>query len=323
MTWLGDNGQRYNEGEPLNWLAEESMPVHDWSHVDANLFHHFHQAWTMNISNALNGGLLPPGYSALVEQHAGAPDVLTLERRSHPRSPSGRTGGAVLEAPPPPDWQVMRSATELSAVRANRITIRHSLGRVVCVMEIVSPGNKSSRAALRQFVEKTVEFLRAGVHVLVVDLFPVSIRDPQGIHKTIWDEIEEQPFQLPPEKPLTLAAYVAAAVNTAYVHPVGVGDVLPDMPAWGSMKTATYRCRWKRPIKRPGQVARPICATRSSGDCHSTRNRVEQRRFIHDCRHRWPSSGNCWIDRSRKVPRGAVRYALGPVPPAGFVRADV
>ena len=30
------------------------MPIHDWSRVDANLFHHFHQAWTMTICNKLN-----------------------------------------------------------------------------------------------------------------------------------------------------------------------------------------------------------------------------------------------------------------------------
>jgi hypothetical protein len=118
-------------------------------------------------------------------------------------------------------------------------------------MEIVSPGNKSSRAALRQFVEMTVEFIRAGVHVLVVDLFPPSVRDPQGIHKAIWDEIEEQPFELPPDKPLTLASYVAAEVKTAYVHPLGIGDVLPDMPAWLDEDSyvpvpleATYQTTW-------------------------------------------------------------------------------
>jgi hypothetical protein len=48
-------------------------------------------------------------------------------------------------------------------------------------LEIVSPGNKSGKAALARFVEKTVDFLEAGVHVLVVDLFPPSVRDPQGI----------------------------------------------------------------------------------------------------------------------------------------------
>ena len=57
---------------------------------------------------------------------------------------------------------------------------------------------------------------------------------------------------MPPGKPLTLAAYVAAAVNTAYVHPVGVGDVLPDMPAWLDEDSyvpvpleATYQATWK------------------------------------------------------------------------------
>ena len=58
------------------------------------------------------------------------------------------------------------------------------------------------------------------------------MRDPHGIHKAIWDEIEEQPFALPPDKPLTLAAYVAGVPKTAYVEPVAVGDVLPDMPAY-------------------------------------------------------------------------------------------
>src|SRR5437868_2765272 len=74
-----------------------AMPVHDWSRVDANLFHDFHQTWTINLRNALNGGLLPKGYSALVEQHAGGvvPDVLALQRRSRPNRPTEPTGGNV------------------------------------------------------------------------------------------------------------------------------------------------------------------------------------------------------------------------------------
>src|SRR5262249_26676305 len=80
-------------------------------------------------------------------------------------------------------------------------------------------------------------FLRQGVHLLVIDLLPPTPRDPQGIHKAIWDEIEEEPFELPPGKPLTLAAYVAGDLltgseTTAYVEPIGAGDMLPDMPAY-------------------------------------------------------------------------------------------
>jgi hypothetical protein len=229
------------------------MPIHDWSRVDANLFHHFHQAWTINISNALNGGLLPKGFSALVEQHAGGlvPDVIALQRRPQPNRPAERTGGTVITATLPRTRHVIRAKEEISAARGNRITIRHPLGQVVCVIEVVSPGNKGSRSALRSFVEKAVDFLRQGVHLLIVDLFPPSARDPQGIHKAIWDEIEEQPFELPPDKPLTLAAYVATLPKTAFVEPVGVGDVLPDMPAYLDPDSyvpvpleATYQATW-------------------------------------------------------------------------------
>src|SRR5579871_6868344 len=197
------------------------MPIHDWSRVDANLFHDFHQTWTINLRNALNGGLLPKGYSALVEQHAAGvvPDVIALQRKPKPNRPTDPTGGTVVTAEPKARY-VIRAEQEVSARRGNRITIRHPLGQVVCVIEIISPGNKGSRSALRSFVEKTVEFLRQGIHVLIVDLFPPSGRDPQGIHKAIWDEIEEVPFELPPDKPLTLAAYVAGEVKTAYVEPV-------------------------------------------------------------------------------------------------------
>jgi hypothetical protein len=229
------------------------MPVHDWTRVDANLFHDFHQTWTIAIRNALNGGLLPKGYSALVEQHAGGvvPDVLALERRTRGNQPPKPAGGAVVTATPPQTRYVLRAEHEVSAARGNRITIRHPLGRVVCIIEIVSPGNKSSRSALRAFVEKSAAFLRQGIHLLTVDLFPPSARDPQGIPKAIWDEIEEQPFELPPDKPLTVAAYFAGVPKTAYVETVAVGDVLPDMAAYLDDDTwvavpleATYQATW-------------------------------------------------------------------------------
>src|SRR5207247_8335338 len=74
--------------------------------------------------------------------------------------------------------------------------------------------------------------LQNGVNLLIVDLFPPGVRDPQGIHKAIWDEIEEAPFDFQPSEPLTLAAYVAGEVKTAHVEPTAVGQVMPDMPAY-------------------------------------------------------------------------------------------
>ena len=206
------------------------MPIHDWTRVRANRFHDFHQSWTIRIKDALNRDLLPDGYVAMAEQITGGPepDVVTL---SLPMKPGdGAAGGRAVADTPPQARHVAQAEATIYARKANRITIRHPDGEVIAVIEIVSPGNKDSRHAVRSFARKAVEFLHAGVHLLIVDLFPPSKRDPQGVHKLIWDRIRDEPFELPPDKPLTLAAYSAGRVITGYVEPVGVGDVLPDMP---------------------------------------------------------------------------------------------
>jgi len=212
------------------------MPVHDWNRVDANLFHHFHQRWTISICDALNEGLLPPGFDALIEQRAARfePDVLAVHTGKDRREPQG---GAITAALPKTRLKFeSEGATQLG--KANRIAIRHQLGEVVCMIELVSPGNKSSKKELTRFVRKTKEFLDAGVNVLVIDLFPPTRLDPGGIHKAIWDKLDgKRPFALPPDEPLTLAAYVAgdrmgSVPIHAYVEPQGVGRPMPDMPAF-------------------------------------------------------------------------------------------
>jgi hypothetical protein len=123
-----------------------------------------------------------------------------------------------------------RTASEHYADRANRIVIRHHLDRIIAVIEVVSPGNKDTRPALEDFVKKTVEYLDRGIHVLVVDLFPPTRRDPFGIHKAIWDELVDAPFELPSGKDRIMVSYNAGNELAAYVEPVAVGDLLQDMP---------------------------------------------------------------------------------------------
>ena len=50
------------------------MPIHDWSCVESGTFHDFHQGWTIEIRNALNRGILPPGYFAMADQRIGGPE---------------------------------------------------------------------------------------------------------------------------------------------------------------------------------------------------------------------------------------------------------
>jgi hypothetical protein len=228
------------------------MPIHDWTRAPAGIFHHFHQQWIASLCVAFNQGGLPSGYFALAEQAAGGPipDVLTLQQEPRGRRIEEEDGGLAVAAPPQTRF-VTKAEPEQYAAKANRVAIYHPLGHLVAVLEIVSPGNKGSRHALRAFVEKAVDFLKQGVNLLVVDLFPPTTRDPQGIHKAIWDEILEEPFELPPDKRLTLVSYSAGPTKTAYIEPVAVGDRLPDMPLFLEAKKhvlakldATYAATW-------------------------------------------------------------------------------
>jgi hypothetical protein len=199
--------------------------------VPAGLFHHFHQSWSIRITDALNAGRLPKGVEALVEQRSGPceTDVLAIERRQPlPGSDAMRNGG-VVTVERPVTRIVRRTTRSAYADRANRIVVRHHLGRIIAVIEIVSPGNKDSRAALRDFAEKIIDFLGERIHVLIVDLFPPTPRDPLGVHKVIWDEFIEEDFVFPPGKDRVLASYEAGVEQGAYVELVGVGEPLPDM----------------------------------------------------------------------------------------------
>lgn len=208
------------------------MPVHDWSRVPLGLFHHFHQDWCIEIARTLNRGMLPKGLSAMVEQRAGPreADVLAVESRRPPQITGGGNSAGVLVQEAPVTSYVARTTREIYATRGNRIVVKHHLGRIVAIIELMSPGNKDSRASLSDFLDKTIELMRSGVHLLIVDLFPPSPRDPFGIHKAIWDEIFEEPYQFPPGKDRILASYEMSNVRIAYVEPIAVGDVLPAMP---------------------------------------------------------------------------------------------
>src|SRR3989442_5632587 len=97
------------------------MPVHDWTLVEAGIFHDFHTVWIGHIRTALNDGLLPEGYYALTEQHAGRPitDILTLHST------------AVTEALPP-----------VTAARRRTVAIRQVSGhRLLGLMGSLYPAD--------------------------------------------------------------------------------------------------------------------------------------------------------------------------------------
>jgi hypothetical protein len=187
------------------------------------------------LKTTLNSGLLPAGYYALAEQIAGriGPDVLTLQSpQPSEGGPSGDTAGAVAVAAAPPKVRlIVQPDGDAYTAKRRTLVIRHvSRHRIVALIEILSPGNKAGRHALRAILQKAETALAQNIHLLLVDLFPPGPRDPQGIHGAFWDYLVDGEHEQPIDKPLTLAAYTAGPMPTAYVEPVAVGDVLPDMP---------------------------------------------------------------------------------------------
>jgi hypothetical protein len=248
------------------------MPAHDWTRVDAGIFHHFHHGWIEEIARALNRGVLPDDYYALAEQHAAGlgPDVLTLQERrvkeadepEDAAEPTARDAGrgGVLTARP--KLQPV-AETDMAFYRRKQkaIAVRHVSGdRLVAIVEVVSPGNKASRNPLRAFVQKVAELLDNQIHLLILDLLPPGRRDPQGIHGEIWEEIAGQEYAAAGDKPLTLASYESALSVRAYVVHLAVGDALAEMPLFLEPECAvhvpleaTYQAaydavprRWKR-----------------------------------------------------------------------------
>ncbi len=130
------------------------MPLHDWTRVSSLCFLDQHFVWTVALCNALNHGLLPPGYFALVQ-----PDAVMVKRRVPP---------------------------------AQRIEIQHAEGRtLVAVVEMIAPAYKADGAMIEAFVKKSLATLKRGVHVTIVDVLPDPVELPGGFGQAITSRVAE------------------------------------------------------------------------------------------------------------------------------------
>ena len=214
------------------------MPMHDWTSVEAGIFHDFHTVWIGETRTLLNQGLLPAGYYALAEQHAGEmiADILTLQPLPDLQPgnssfvPRESGGVAVIDAPP----RVRMRQTITHDLRRT-LAIRHVSGhRLVALLEIISPSNKDRLRHVEEFAGKVCDALNAGVHVLLVDPFRPGPHDPQGMHGVLCDLLDggsAKPLAAPPAEPLIFSSYAADRAQTdAYLETLAIGGTLPEMP---------------------------------------------------------------------------------------------
>ena len=242
--------------------------VHDWTRV-GGFWSSFHLKWIGELYEQLNDGLLPDGYYAeahtggefrveLDDRDGGGDevtaagaggrrfygDVLGLHEQAAVEptgmEPTGMepTGmepagmepaGAVALAERPP---ATRFVEQMPPGRAPRsVAVRHgSGGRLVSLIQVVSPGNRDGRGKVAAFCDKVEAALRGEVHVLLIDLFPPTPLVPAGMHGAVAARFGLT-YDPPPGEPLTCAAYRSAGeATTSFVEPLAVGAAVPTMP---------------------------------------------------------------------------------------------
>jgi hypothetical protein len=211
------------------------MPMHDWTKVEAWVYHDFHTIYLVMLRHELNAKL-PAGYYAVAEQNLRTlgPDILALQTAlpvplEQPQ-PNIYTHDALETA----GILVADRAKKIPGFRQKRLTIRHSSNnRVVAILELVSRGNKESKSGIQQFTRKICHALEEGIHAVIIDPFPPSRLDPNGIHAIIWSRLTARPSAT---KNLTCCAISYESLMgedetyRSYIATFRPGDPLPDIP---------------------------------------------------------------------------------------------
>ena len=242
------------------------MPIHDWARADDAAYHSFQLGWACQLCDQLNRGLLPQPLSAMTE---------TLELRPpaefgplpEPSGPVSRRNWdeELLDVTEHPPQILPRAVDNRRQYACVIVSIRDDLHQPIAAVFWVTRQDKETPYRLTSIIRHAVGALTRNIHLLVVDLFLPSSRDPHGIHKAIWDQFQEAPFDLPEGKLFTLVAYAAGAEKVAYVDNVAVGDQLPDMPIFLTPERyvmcpleASYQVTWnvfpaalKGPLEAP------------------------------------------------------------------------
>lgn len=208
------------------------MPIHDWSLTPGWLWHQMQLGWSLALSDACNR-LLPSGYYALIEYAAAPPDSpLSFD------IPDAAFEGLDDES--------------FAAAKRRSVAVRRSKDhRKIALIEVLGPADNhaGSRA---NFATKAKALFDRGIHLLVIDPFPPTKRDPNGVHGAIWERMTEREFAQPADRPLTAAAYCSGEELTAFVDPLAVGEAWPDKPLFLDAERyvsvpleATYQAAWQ------------------------------------------------------------------------------
>jgi len=196
-----------------------------------------HATWAGALADTLNEHLLPPGYIALEQIHAGADveiDVGTYAESGGPARPE-RSGGTATATRTV--WVPSTAPLVIPAVFPPSCTIQVLAtdgGRtLVAAIELVSPGNKDRASKRRLFAAKCATYLARGVGLVVLDV--VTSRSG-NMHNELADLLGWEPaYRMGPEVSLYAVAYRPLRRDGAeqldtWPLPLSIGVPLPTVP---------------------------------------------------------------------------------------------
>jgi hypothetical protein len=220
------------------------MPLLDHFHPplsETRKWEGFHSHWTSSLAAQLNAGLLPPHHFAEPQVTHGRIEVDVATDRlggngTPPAPASPATGGAATLAASV--WSPPAPSLEMDAVFAAEFTVLvfnvEAGPTLVGAVELVSPANKARPAARRAFAVKCLNYLNAGVGLILVDVVT-------GRRANLHDEMAELIVGDAPRFPGAPSTYAAAyrpfrrgeeGKISVWPVPLAVGATLPALPLW-------------------------------------------------------------------------------------------
>lgn len=201
------------------------MPLHDWT--DRYGWEGLHTYWMTEIGRFLRGNL-PPGYRAIIGSHPLAaigvtpvkPDVAVTNGTGHPHTT--RTGTT---------WQPDVEVSIATLDDDTTVQVEKN-GRLVAIVELISPRNKDRPSARDEYAGRYTNYLRGGVHLLIVDVHrrPLGFSFPQAIAARLETELPAPPTPSSVSYQVGAAAAMGGRMLAAWQNPLAVGQPLPEVP---------------------------------------------------------------------------------------------
>jgi hypothetical protein len=156
------------------------MPLLDHFHPplsETRKWEGFHSQWASSLAAQLNSGLLPPHHFAEPQVSHGRIEVDVATDRlpgNGAASGPGSTPAGGVGTLAAPVWSPPAPALEMDAVFTDEFTVLvisiEAGPTLVGAIELASPSNKARPAARRAFAMKCLNYLNAGIGLILVDV---------------------------------------------------------------------------------------------------------------------------------------------------------